>query len=54
MRFAAAVVTSTCAVPVYMVLLNVLYFLLFCSVSSSVFAQGVGLNVSKFCKKCVH
>ena len=57
MTFTAAVVTSACAAPVYMVLLNVLLnilLLLFCRVILCVFAQGVELNVSENCKTCVH
>ena len=45
------------AAPVYMLLLYVLWnlnFSLFCIVISCIFEQDVELNVSKFCKKCVH
>ena len=57
MTFTAGVMTSTCAAPVYMVLLNNffnLYNVLFCSVISCVYEQVVELNASKICKKYVH
>ena len=57
MTFTAAFVTSVCADPVYMVLINVCRIficLLFCRGIAYVFTQGVELNVSEICKKCVH
>jgi len=57
MTFTAAFVTSVCADPVYMVLINVCRIficLLFCRGIAYVFTQGVDLNVSEICKKCVH
>jgi len=52
MTFTAAVVTLACTAPVYMVLFKIVESLFF--VISCVFAQGVELNLSEICGKCVH